>query len=91
VVAGAAGAFVAAMLAPRAPAVHGLLLGLLVLLLNLATVLDPDTPWPLLPAILLVACVPPQTWLGIVLAARVRSRRAIPPSGSAEAAAGKVP
>jgi hypothetical protein len=80
VLAGGAGAFVTASLAPRAPAAHGIILGALVLVLNGLTVLDPASSWPLVPAVLLIVFVPLQTWLGIALAIRVRSRQAQPPN-----------
>lgn len=75
VLAGAAGAFVAALLAPRAPRAHGWTLGLLVFLLDVLTVADPASRWPLLPAVLLLAFVPLQTWGGIALAIRIRDKR----------------
>jgi hypothetical protein len=73
--AGLAGAFVTALLAPRAPRVHGWILGALLLVLNVLTVTEPGSPWPLAPAALLVAFVPVQTWVGIGLALRVRELR----------------
>jgi hypothetical protein len=85
VLAGVAGAFVAAFLAPRAPAVHGAVLGALVLLLHAVTAFDPASPWPLGPAVLLVAFVPPQTWLVIAFAARLRSNAAPRRPGAAAA------
>jgi hypothetical protein len=75
VIAGVAGAFVAVLLAPRKPTVHGLVLGGLVFILNVVTVAPPDSPWPLIPAILLLAFVPLQTWLGIFVGIRARRRR----------------
>jgi hypothetical protein len=74
VVGGMAGAFVATYLAPSSPRVHGLIVGGLVLLLNALTVLEPTSAWPLVPAVLLIAFVPLQTWVGIVLATRIRSK-----------------
>lgn len=71
-IAGLAGAFVAAVLAPRAPAVHGWVLGGFVLVLNLLTVLAP--PWPLLAGLVVVALVPLQTWAGVALAVRLKAR-----------------
>lgn len=38
-------------------------------------VVEPDSSWPLVPAVLLVAFVPVQTWVGVLLALRVRARR----------------
>ncbi len=78
VLAGVAGAFVATLLAPRAPRIHGWTLGALLLILNVLTVVEPDTSWPLMAGVLLGAFVPVQTWVGIVLALRVRARRRRP-------------
>ena len=75
VLAGLAGAFIAALLAPRAPQAHGWTLGALLLVVNGMGVVEPDSSWPLVPAVLLVAFVPVQTWVGIVLALRLRARR----------------
>ena len=75
VLAGVAGAFVAVVLAPRAPRAHGWVLGALLLIVNVLTVVEPDTSWPLVSGVLLVAFVPVQTWVGIALALRVRARR----------------
>lgn len=74
---GMAGAFVAALLAPRAPRAHGWTLGALLLILNVLTVVEPDSSWPLTAGVLLVAFVPVQTWVGIVLALRMRTRRGL--------------
>ena len=75
ILAGLAGAFVAALLAPRAPRVHGWTLGALLLIVNVTGVAEPGSSWPLVPAVLLVGFVPVQTWVGIVLALRLRARR----------------
>jgi len=72
VVAGTAGALVATLLAQRAPRLHGAILGLLVFVLNVWTVAGPESPWPLIPGVLLLVCVPVQTWWGIALGVRVR-------------------
>ena len=72
VVAGAAAAFVAAVLAPGARRAHGWVVGALVLALDILTVVDPESPWHLVPAVLLVILVPFQTFAGIALALRVR-------------------
>jgi hypothetical protein len=82
VLGGMAGAFVATYLAPSAPRVHGIILGALVLLLNAVTVLEPTSAWPLVPAVLLIAFVPLQTWLGILLATRIRSKSPQLPQGA---------
>lgn len=71
---GVTGAFIAALLAPRAPRIHGWTLGALLLIVNVMGVVEPGSSWPLVPAVLLVAFVPVQTWVGIVLALRVRAR-----------------
>lgn len=72
VVVGAAAAFVAAVLAPAARRAHGWVVGALVLALNILTVVDPETSWLLVPAVLLVVLVPFQTFAGIALALRLR-------------------
>jgi len=84
VLAGVAGAFVAAQLAPRAPRAHGWTLGALLLVVNAMGVVEPGSSWPLVPAVLLVAFVPVQTWVGIVLALRLRARRGLPESSVEE-------
>ena len=72
VVAGAAAAFVGAVLAPGARRAHGWVVGALVLALDVLTVVDPESLWPLIPAVLLVVLVPFQTFAGIALALRLR-------------------
>jgi hypothetical protein len=72
ILAGAAGVFVAAMLAGRAIAGHGWALGLIILAFNVWVVTEPDSPWTLVPAIVVVAAVPLQTWAAVALAKRLR-------------------
>jgi hypothetical protein len=74
ILAGAAGVFVAAMLGGRAAAGHGWALGVIIVAFNLWVVTGPDSPWPLVPAIVVVAAVPLQTWAAVVLARRLRRR-----------------
>ena len=82
ILAGAAGVLVAAMLAARAPAGHGWTLGAVVLAFNLWVVTRPDSPWPLVPAILVVGAVPLQTWAAVALARRLRPSAAGPSASS---------
>lgn len=81
ILAGTAGVFVAAMLAGRAVAGHGWALGLIIIAFNLWVVTLPDSPWPLAPAIIVVAAVPVQTWAAVALAMRLRRRRKSAPPG----------
>jgi hypothetical protein len=72
ILAGAAGVFVAAMLAGRAIAGHGWALGLIIMAFNLWVVTEPDSPWTLAPSVVVVAAVPLQTWAAVALAKRLR-------------------
>jgi hypothetical protein len=71
-IAGLAGAAVVSWLAPRAPAAHGWLFGVLVFILNVWTLLEPGTPWPLIPGLLLLGLVPLQTWIGVTIGVHFR-------------------
>lgn len=90
ILAGAAGVFGAAMLSGRAVAGHGWALGLILMAFNLWVVTAPDSPWPLAPAVVVVAVVPLQTWAALALARRLRQRRrshvAADGAGAAESA-----
>jgi hypothetical protein len=72
ILAGAAGVFVAAMLGGRAMSGHGWALGLIIMAFNVWVVTEPDSPWTLAPAMVVVAAVPLQTWAAIALAKRLR-------------------
>ena len=72
-VAGLGGVTLVTWLAPGAPAAHGWLFGALVFALNLLTVFEPNTVWPLLPGILLLAFVPLEAWVGTTLGIRLRT------------------
>lgn len=72
-IAGLAGAAVVSRLAPRAPAAHGWFFGILVFIVNILTILDPGTSWPLIPGLLLLGLVPLQTWLGVTIGIRLRT------------------
>jgi prolyl oligopeptidase len=74
ILAGAAGVFVAAILGGRAVTAHGWALGLIIMAFNLWVVTRPDSPWPLVPAIIVVAAVPLQTWAAVAVVEWLRSR-----------------
>lgn len=72
-IAGLAGAAVVARLAPRPPAAHGWFFGVLVFLANVWTLLEPGTPWPFIPGLLLLGMVPLQTWIGVTIGIHFRT------------------
>lgn len=71
-IAGLGGVAVVAWLAPGAPTAHGWLFGGLVFFVNVLTIFEPDTIWPLIPGLLLLAFVPLQTWIGVTVGIRLR-------------------
>jgi hypothetical protein len=72
--AGMAGAFLVVFGAPRAPLAHGLIFGGIALLGDVLVVRDYVATWAVWFSVLVVATVPLQVWLGVVLGLRARRR-----------------
>jgi hypothetical protein len=62
------------MLGGRAMARHGWALGLIIMAFNVWVVTEPDSPWTMAPAIVVVAAVPLQTWAAVAFAKRLRRK-----------------
>jgi hypothetical protein len=89
--AGMAGAFLVVFGAPRAPVAHGLIFGGLALLGDVIVVRDHAATWAVWFSVLVVATVPPQVWLGVVLGLRARRRWAPWSSEVSPVASGSAP
>jgi hypothetical protein len=72
IVGGTVAVLVAVLLVSRSPRAHGIFVGAVVFVLNTLSVAEPNSPWPLIPGLIVIAFVPLQSWAAISIARRIR-------------------